>query len=52
LAQASIEDRRLNCQCAGIAYRVNRRAKPHQAMTDHHQKAINRSRSVRARLDL
>ncbi len=35
-----------HCQCADIAYRVNRRAKPHQTLTDY-QKAINRSRSRR-----
>jgi transposase, IS5 family len=40
------EDHRLHCQCAGIDYRVNRRAKPHQTLTDY-QKAINRSRSRR-----
>ena len=43
------EDHRLHCQCAGIDYRVNRRAKPHQTLTDY-QKAINRSRSRRRAL--
>lgn len=40
------EDHRLHCRCAGIHYRVNRRAKPHRTLTEH-QKAVNRSRSRR-----
>ena len=38
------EDHRQHCRHAGIAYRVNRRAKPGRTLTDH-EKAINRSRS-------
>jgi IS5 family transposase len=38
------EDHRRQCRHAGIAYRVNRRAKPGRALTDR-EKAINRSRS-------
>jgi IS5 family transposase len=38
------EDHRRHCRHAGIAYRVNRRAKPGRALTDR-EKAINRSRS-------
>ena len=40
------QDHRLHCQCAGIDYRVNRRAPPGRALTDS-EKAINRSRSAR-----
>jgi transposase, IS5 family len=43
------EDHRLQCQHAGIAYRVNRKAKRWHTLTPH-QKLINRSRSrTRAR---
>jgi IS5 family transposase len=38
------EDHRQHCHHAGIRYRVNRRAKAHQQLTEY-QKAINRSRS-------
>jgi IS5 family transposase len=38
------EDHRLQCQHAGIRYRVNRRAKPGRKLTKH-EKSINRSRS-------
>jgi transposase, IS5 family len=38
------EDHRQHCRHAGIAYRVNRRAKPGRTLTDH-EKSINRSRS-------
>ena len=38
------EDHRQHCRHAGIAYRVNRRAKPGRTLTAH-EKAINRSRS-------
>jgi len=38
------EDHRRQCRHAGIAYRVNRRAKPGRVLTQH-EKAINRSRS-------
>jgi IS5 family transposase len=38
------EDHRQHCRHAGIAYRVDRRAKPGRILTDH-EKAINRSRS-------
>ena len=40
------EDHRQHCQHAGIRYRVNRRAKPHQQLSAQ-QKVINRSRSRR-----
>lgn len=40
------EDHRLHCRCAGINYRVNRRAKAHRTLSEHH-KAVNRSRSRR-----
>ena len=39
-------DHWLHCQCAGIDYRVNRRAPPGRTLTDY-QKAVNRSRSAR-----
>ena len=43
------EDHRQCAKEVGVSYRVNRRAKPGQPLTEH-QKAINRSRSkVRAR---
>jgi IS5 family transposase len=38
------EDHRQHCRQAGIAYRVNRRAKPGRTLTER-EKAINRSRS-------
>ena len=38
------EDHRQHCRHAGIAYRINRRAKPGRDLTEH-EKAINRSRS-------
>jgi len=38
------EDHRQHCRHAGIAYRVNRRAKPGRTLTDH-EKTINRARS-------
>jgi IS5 family transposase len=38
------EDHRRHCRHAGIAYRVNRRAKPGRVLTER-EKAINRSRS-------
>lgn len=38
------EDHRQHCRHAGIAYRVNRRAKPGRTLTDH-EKAISRSGS-------
>jgi len=38
------EDHRQHCRHAGIAYRVNRRAKPGRDLTEY-EKAINRSRS-------
>lgn len=38
------EDHRQHCRHAGIAYRINRRAKPGRILTEH-EKTINRSRS-------
>ena len=38
------EDHRQHCRHAGIAYRINRRAKPGRTLTEH-EKSINRSRS-------
>ena len=38
------EDHRQHCRHAGIAYRINRRAKPGRTLTER-EKAINRSRS-------
>jgi IS5 family transposase len=38
------EEHRQHCRHAGIAYRINRRAKPGRTLTEH-EKAINRSRS-------
>ena len=38
------EDHRQHCRHAGIAYRINRRARPGRTLTEH-QKVINRSRS-------
>jgi transposase, IS5 family len=40
------EEHRLQCKYAGIRYRVNRRAKPGEPLTEH-EKLINRSRSRR-----
>jgi IS5 family transposase len=45
------QDHRLHCRYAGIRYRINRRAKPGQALTEH-QRWVNRSRSrTRARVE-
>lgn len=45
------EDHRQCAKQAGVHYRVNRRAKPQQPLTEH-QKAVNQSRSkVRARIE-
>lgn len=38
------ENHRLQCKHAGIGYRMNRRARPGQKLTEH-KKSINRSRS-------